>query len=101
MSWGTSFKQEVDIYRKYFSSKTEVEDEINDLKKQIERYKAELLSLASCTPKDIITKDEEIDDALDVIHQRFYNLWELLEDDMYMLYRLQGLLENFDSREEW
>lgn len=101
MSWGTSFKQEVDIYRKHFSSKTEVEDEINDLKKQIERYKAELLSLASCTPKDIITKDEEIDDALDVIHQRFYNLWELLEDDMYMLYRLQGLLENFDSREEW
>ena len=101
MSWGTSYKQEVEMYRHRYSSLADLEDKIQEIKKEIGNAKAELMSLASCTPKDIVVDKENVDTALDAIQIKFYEIWESLEENMYMLYRLEGLKENWETKEEW
>ena len=101
MSWGTSYKQEVELYRHRYSSLADLEDKIQETKKDIGNAKAELMALASCTPKDIVVNNEDVDNALDTVLCKFYEIWEVLEEDMLTLYRLEGLKENWETKEEW
>lgn len=100
MSWGTSYKQDVYISRRTYSSKFELKDEIEEIKERIASGKAELMSLCCCTPKDIVVNKDDVDDALDVIQRKFYDLWDIIKDDIITLYKLEGLLENFDNKIE-
>lgn len=101
MAWGTLYTQEVDLIRHSYTYKHEVEEAIDNLKHSIERNKATLLALASCTPKDIIKPDDDIDDALDVIQIKFNNTWEVLQEDVLTLYKLEGLLENWETKQSY
>lgn len=107
MSWGTSYKQEINIYGEYYSKKGELEHEIKMLEKSINNHKLELFGMICGTPKDIVFNEDtegnkyEAADIVNLLQFRYDGVIELLEDDMNRLYRLQGLLENWDSKNEW
>lgn len=101
MSWGTTYKQDVDIYREQFTSKDELKTRIEEVKEDISYAKQRLLQLASCTPKDLIIKPEDWDSPLDFIHHEFKNIIDMYEEDILLLYKLDGLLENFDNKENF
>lgn len=64
-------------------AKTEyqIEEKINEANENINKIKSRLLQLATCTPKDVFTSDED-GDILYKINSEFDSNWEWLEEEM-------------------
>ena len=62
-------------------SEYQIEEKINDTNENINKIKSRLLQLATCTPKDVFTADED-GDVLSKLNSEFENNWEWLEEEM-------------------
>ena len=62
-------------------SEYQIEEKINDTNENINKIKSRLLQLATCTPKDVFTSDED-GDVLSKLNSEFESNWEWLEEEM-------------------
>ena len=62
-------------------SEYQIEEKINDTNENINKIKSRLLQLATCTPKDVFTADED-GDVLSKLNSEFESNWEWLEEEM-------------------
>lgn len=101
MGWYTFVDGEMVFYKETWQHKEEVQDRIDDNKKDIEDVKLEMAMLVAGRIEDLIqTKDCE-DNDIDVpmaIRWKLEDLWERLEDAQYENWKLEFLLENWDKR---
>jgi hypothetical protein len=101
MGWYTFVDGGMVFYKETWQHKEEVQDRIDDNKKDIEDVKLEIAMLAAGRVEDLIqTKDCEGND-IDVpmaIRWKLEDLWERLEDAQYENWKLEFLLENWDKR---
>jgi len=97
MGWGTSFKTEIYLNRIVFDNKGQLEDEIEETEKNIEKSKQQILMYASASPKDIISDDWK-EESISFINIKVNDLLNQIEEDTELLYKLNLLLENFDER---
>ncbi len=98
MGWGTQFKADIYLSRQRYSSKAEVQCEIEDNEQMLKEQKERLLMYASATPKDVLVGEGE---------PTMYDLWlevsELIDSHTSLAiqtYKLELLLENFDTIEK-
>ena len=56
MGWGTTFRSEVYLNRAVFRARGELDSAIEDLEKNIEDTRQELVMYAASSPKDILSK---------------------------------------------
>lgn len=101
MGWYTFVNGEMVFYKETWQYKEDVQDRIEDNKKDIEDVKLEMAMLAAGRVKDLIqTKDCE-DNDIDIpmaIRWKLEDLWERLENAQYENWKLEFLLENWDKR---
>lgn len=95
MGWETNVPTMLTFYKETYSSEYQVEQEIEDLKKQIEEIKENLLIQVMGNPKDF--KETE-DEPVMCVKDRAKEDLELLEEYFYKLWKLERLLENFKCR---
>lgn len=101
MGWYTFVDGEMFFYKETWNYKEDVQIRIDDNKKDIEDVKLEMAMLAAGSVKDLIqTKDCEDNDVdvLMAIRWKLEDLWERLENAQYENWKLEFLLENWDSR---
>lgn len=87
MSWGTDFTAELYLNRLVFTSQYDLEDKIDEVNKNIENLKQQILMFASSNPKDI-TPPEWEDDAIGCIHSKVNDLLNQLDEDTELLVNL-------------
>ena len=76
MSWGIDFNVDVFISHEHnLETREQIENRIDELMKEINSDRDELLMLSSSTPKDIFPNSEDI---LFDIKQRFEDIFETL-----------------------
>jgi hypothetical protein len=101
MGWGTLINPEICI-KKHYSDVNELLDDINDIKESLNYYKNKIYMYASSNPKDIIIVDQ--DENTNLIDQLNINMNEIMEEynDLSIeLFKLELLLDNFDSKVEY
>lgn len=102
MSWYTTCKGEIGWCRRTYNEKYEVENDIKENKEIIERCKQDLAMLAAGHPRDLLhckdCGDYELD-PMNVLSTRLSEIWEEYEDAVIDNYKLNFLLENWDTRD--
>lgn len=97
MGWGTDFITEVHLSKETYNSIYELEDKIEEDKKDLERLNAKILMYASANPRDLIPEDWK-DEPINFIHFDVNQLLEELYETTMMLGRrylyLQYLKDN-------
>lgn len=101
MGWYTFVDGEMVFYKETWQHKEDVQERIDDNKKDIEDVKLEMAMLVAGRVEDLIqTKDCE-DNDIDIpmtIRWKLEDLWERLENAQYENWKLEFLLENWDKR---
>jgi hypothetical protein len=92
MGWGTTFTADVFLNREVFSSNSDLEYKIEELKQAIEGYKKEISMYVSANPKDIIP-DGWKEDGLNFLIFKLKEIFENYEEDLIMLAKLEMLQE--------
>lgn len=92
MGWGIEFKTEIFLSRQSYSSKSEVEDKIDEIDQTISDFKSEIKMYAASTPKDIVSF-ENSEDTVNWLNIRINDLFELIEDHLFQRYQLSLYLE--------
>ena len=69
MAWGTTFTaKDIFISRQTFHNIQHLDERIEELKEQYDKYKYQLIGFATATPNDIVPKDDDmIDNPLSYI----------------------------------
>jgi hypothetical protein len=93
MGWGTTFNTEIYLNRKVFKTPYELQDTIEELKKDIENYWGQLKGLALATPKDISNGESTEEILNDITHTIDY-LKEYIEDSYRVLQNLKEFQEH-------
>lgn len=86
MSWGVSYKYDGYIYRTH---KNQVESRITECKAEIDRLWSEILAYMSATPPDEYSDGDFKEPSPVYIARRLAEYREELEEQMYMLVRLE------------
>lgn len=94
MGWSTELWCRVSFNRETYNTKWQVEQELEELNKSIERYKKCLCSLAVMTEPNKFFPEEE--DLLFKIESEIMDTLEMYELDIYKRDKLELLLENWD-----
>lgn len=97
MSWATNLFCNIEFNRKTYNYKYEVEQELEDITKQIETCKQSLRDLAVMTEPNKFYNKEEYVSPYDFVHQEFNSSIELLEELVVEQYELNLLLYNWDK----
>jgi hypothetical protein len=90
MGWGTDFTAEIFLNREVFSSNSDLEYKIEELKQFIENHKKEISMYVSANPKDIIPDDWK-EDGLNFLIFKLKEIFENYEADLIMLAKLEML----------
>lgn len=94
MGWGTSFYTNMYISKKIFHSMNEIDQEIEEIKNDIESERQTLLMYASSTPKDIADADTDI---IFDIKSKINESIETLRDLYNQLFKLEYLKESIED----
>lgn len=101
MGWGTYCNAELYFSRETFNSKYEVEEELKDVRNNMKRIEQQIAMLCAGNAKDLLNcKDCENYpmDAVDVLTTKLNELKEWYQESVVDEYRLELLLENWDTR---
>lgn len=99
MGWETTLYTSLHFNRKTYEYKYEVEGDIDELTKSINRCRQELRDLATMTDPDKMLRssaDAEYTNAYDLITYRFDEIIEIYEEDLIERAKLQKLLDEWD-----
>jgi len=95
MGWETNVPTMLTFSKETYTNEYQVENEIEDLKKQIADLREDLVIYAMGNPKDFV---ENEDSTIMSVKELVKDTLELLEDDYYKLWKLECLLKNFKCR---
>lgn len=101
MSWGTYCNAELYFSRATYRYKEEVEEHLSEVRQDIHRVETQIAMLCAGNAKDILNcKDCEncSMDPIDVLTTRLNELKEWYKESLIEEYRLELLLENWDTR---
>lgn len=97
MSWSTELFCNISYNRKTYNSRYEVQDDIDDLDKQIESCKETIRDMVMITePSKFVNKDNDEDPYLFLCNNFTQNI-ELLEELIIEKYKLNILLDNWGN----
>ena len=96
--WGTDFKAELFLKRITFENKYEVENKIEEIKKNLEISQSTLKMYAISNPKDIVPKDWN-EQSVDFIRNKIDEIMEIYLDDINTLFLLTEYLETIEDDE--
>lgn len=97
MSWSTNLFCNVIFNRKTFNSKYEVEDELKTVNDMINACITDLRDLAIMTEPEKFYNKENFSNALEFISDKFKNTIEFLEEAYIDRYKLELLLDNWET----
>ena len=99
MGWDTSIYTDISFNRKTYKHKSEVEEDIEELKDSIEQVKKDLLKLVYITePRKFMSKEDlEMADVDRWLEEKFNDDWEMLQNDIVELWKLEILLGEWDN----
>ncbi len=95
MSWSTELFCNVSYNRKSYKNRYEVEEEINDIKKYINRCKKSIRDLVIMTEPNKFCPKEN--DPIIWITNEVEDLLNIVEESTIELYKLELLLDNWDN----
>ena len=101
MAWGTYCKAELYFSRKTYTNKWEAEEDLEDVRKDMKRIEQQIAMLCAGNAKDLLNcKDCENYpmDAVDVLTTKLQELKEWYQEALINEYKLELLLENWDTR---
>jgi hypothetical protein len=96
MGWGTSFTIEIYLSKKIYNSKSELIDEIDQLKDYINTSKERILQYASSNIKDILPEEYK-NNPLEWVHLEVTDIMSDLIENTKELQLLTLYLEEFDN----
>lgn len=96
MGWGTEFKYDIYLSRRVYRAKWEVEDDVKNVEKEVERTKEQILMFCSASPNTIVSEDYK-DEAVNYIHREVSELFEFYEEQLLLLQNLKCYLEVYDE----
>jgi predicted DNA-binding protein YlxM (UPF0122 family) len=96
MSWETTFESEIILNRLSFTNEIAVQDEIDELKQDIEVYKTKLSMFASSNIKDVIPDDWK-EQPIDWLTMQLNELHDVLQEKYVMVYKLELYIEYLKS----
>lgn len=101
MGWGTYCNAELYFSKETYNDKYEVEEELKDVRNNMKRIEQQIAMLCAGNAKDLLNcKDCENYpmDAVDVLATKLNELKEWYQESVVDEYRLELLLENWDTR---
>lgn len=101
MGWGTYCNVELYFSKETYNDKYEVEQELEDVRNNMKRIEQQIAMLCAGNAKDLLNcKDCENYpmDAVDVLTTKLNELKEWYQESVVDKYRLELLLDNWDTR---
>lgn len=103
MSWGIDFTADIFLSRQdYGENIYRVQDEIDNVKKNIQSLKERMLMMAMSGVNSVCTKDCEGNDCdvVDVVHSKFCELLQYYDEEQTQLYDLLLYKEYLEKEQE-
>lgn len=97
MSFSTDLFCMISFNRATYNDLSEVEEEIEAVKRVISNVRKEIESLAFMTEPDKMFKVEEGENVFDIISERLNQCFEILTESSEELFKLEHLRDNWDA----